>query len=342
MMYYLLKIKLMKEKKFKDEIGELKVEFINDNLKKLSAYPKKGIFCPDVTYLTNYPIELIQKIFYLKGSCWVIDEIKRDESPDYLQRALNFGIFSFLDEKNFKNKTLLDFGCGSGASASILGRSLKDPQIIGVELDSKLLEIAEMRKKYHSLEKKVLFIESKDPKTIPIKKKVDFILLSAVYEHLLPKERENILKLCWQILEKNGIIFVNQTPNRWVFYENHTTNLFFVNYLPDKICYWISKKFSKRNLKDFSWNELLRMGIRGATEKEISNILSRFNEFGSVEILKPSRLGLKNKIDVWYRSTSTFSKKSKLLKTIIWYFLKTFPFMEKILLPGIVMAIKKK
>ena len=45
----------MKEKKFKDEIGELKVEFINDNLKKLSAYPKKGIYCPDATYLTNYP-----------------------------------------------------------------------------------------------------------------------------------------------------------------------------------------------------------------------------------------------------------------------------------------------
>ena len=111
--------------------------------------------------------------------------------------------------------------------------------------------------------------------SIPIKNKVDFVLLSAVYEHLLPTERKKILKMCWKLIKKDGVIFINQTPNRWVIYENHTTNLFLINYLPDKLCHWVSKNFSKRNLKKFSWNQLLRMGIRGGTENEITKIISK-------------------------------------------------------------------
>ena len=93
-------------KKIKDESGELKIEFIGDDLKKITAKPNKGIFCPDFSYITKYPLELIEKIFSIKGSCWVIDEIKRDESSDYLMRALNFGIFSFFEKKDFENKSL--------------------------------------------------------------------------------------------------------------------------------------------------------------------------------------------------------------------------------------------
>ena len=324
-----------------DNVGELRIEFIGSDLKKLIAIPNKNIYCPDVSYVTGYPLSLIKKIFALKGSCWVIDEIKRDESPDYLIRALNYGLFSFFDKENFENRTLLDFGCGSGASACILGRSIKSLKIIGVELDRKLLEIAEMRKNYYSLENQVRFLESKDSESIPVNKKVDYVLLSAVFEHLLPIEREKILKMCWQILKKDGIIFINQTPNRWVFYENHTTNLFFINYLPDKICHWIAKKFSKRNLRNYSWKKLLRMGIRGATEREVIDLLRKYEDLGSAKNLVPTKLGIKNKIDLWYRSTSTFSQKSKIIKFFIWYILKKFPLFQKVLLPGIVMAIKK-
>ncbi len=159
--------------------------------------------------------------------------------------------------------------------------------------------------------------------------------------YCLLKEKK-ILKMCWQLLKKDGVIFINQTPNRWVIYENHTTNLFLINYLPDKLCCWVSKKFSKRNLKNFSWNQLLRMGIRGGTENEIKKIISKFNSYDNLEVLKPNNLGVKNKVDLWYRSTSTFSKKSKLLKTFIWYVIKIFPFLENILLPGVVMAISKR
>ena len=326
----------------KDEFGELKIQILDNDQKRITIKPSHGVFCPDTEIVTKYPMDLIEKIFDYKSSCWVIDEIKRDESPNYVFRALKYGLFSFIKEINFENKVLLDFGCGSGASSVILGRKIKNLEIIGIELNKKLLEIAEMRKKYYSLNENVSFIASEDPESLPINNPVDFILLSAVYEHLLPNERKKILKMCWQLLKKDGVIFINQTPNRWVVYENHTTNLFLINYLPDKLCYWVSKHFSKRNLKKFSWNQLLRMGIRGATENEIKNIIAKLKTHGKLEVLKPNNLDTKNKLDLWYRSTSTFSMKSKLLKTFIWYLMKCFPFLERILLPGIVMAISKR
>lgn len=199
-----------------------------------------------------------------------------------------------------------------------------------------------MRKEYYSLENNVRFIESNDPESIPLSKKVDFILLSAVYEHLLPNERVKILKMCWKMLKSGGVLFINQTPNRWLFYENHTTNLFFINYLPDKLCYWVTKKFSKRNLKKYSWNQLLRMGIRGGTEKEIINNLKNFEELGHAKSLKPNKLGITNKSDLWFNSTSAFSKKSNLFKFLIFYILKLLPFTKPILLPGSILGIAKK
>tara|TARA_B100000242_G_scaffold291768_1_gene265686 strand:- start:873 stop:1877 length:1005 start_codon:yes stop_codon:yes gene_type:complete len=332
----------MVTKILKDDLGQLNIEILNNNLKRITALPSKGTYFPDSKLLTKYPIDLIKYIFDRKGCDYVIDEIRRDESPDYVYKALKFGLFSFVDEKDLENKTLLDFGCGSGASSCILGRQINNIKIIGVELDESLLEIAEMRKKYYKLQNKVSFIKSKNPESLPIQDKVDYVLLSAVYEHLLPHERKNILKMCWQILKKNGIIFINQTPNRWCIYENHTTNLFIINYLPDKICHLVAKKFSKRNLEKFSWNELLRKGIRGATEKEIINNLKKLNELGEVKNLNPTKFGLNNKIDLWYKTTTTFSVKSKILKLTIRFILKFLPFLGKILLPGLNMAICKK
>ena len=47
------------------------------------------------------------------------------------------------------------------------------------------------------------------------------------------------------------------------------------------------------------------MGIRGGTENEITKIISKLNIHDNYEVLKPNNLGIKNKVDLWYRSTST-------------------------------------
>ena len=314
---------------------------INSNKINIKVEPKIGNFCQFKEYTTSYPLDLIEKILSIKGACWTIDEIRRQESSDYVEKALYYGLFSFIAKDKFKNKILLDFGCGSGASTCIVSKFLPKTEIIGIDLDKNFIEIADMRSEKFKLNN-VSFIHSTDPEVIPLTKKVDFILLSAVFEHLLPIERKKILSMCWSILKPNGVIFINQTPKRWILFENHTTLLLFINYLPDKLACWFARNFSSKNLKNLSWNELLRKGIRGGSKKEIFRILLKITKRKNFKELSPNNFGIKREVDLWYRSTSLFSPSTKIIKKIIQVSVKIFPPLSILLLPTLVMAIKKK
>jgi hypothetical protein len=67
---------------------------------------------------------------------------------------------------------------------------------------------------------------------------------------------------------------------------------------------------------DESWETLLRKGIRGATEREIMNILC--NNYGdSPTLLKPREPDLRDSIDVWYKLTpNRYRTVKRLLKFV--------------------------
>jgi len=251
---------------------------------------------------TAYPIELIKKIFRAKGPGWLCDEIARDESPDYTGAALRWRILSYVGEDAFKNSCILDFGCGSGASTCTMSRMFPTSRIVGIELEQELLEIAKARVKFYGLKNVDLFL-SPDPKNIPNSLgQFDHIVLSGVFEHLLPEERENLLPQLWSHLKLGGILFLHETPNVHFPIETHTTGgLPFINYLPKSIALPFAKKMSKRNLVSDSWTTLLRKGIRGGSQIEIMNILA--NSEKKPTLMNPSRLGVNNRIELWYLSS---------------------------------------
>lgn len=125
----------------------------------------------------------------------------------------------------------------------------------------------------------------------------DFVTLSAVYEHLLPAERLNLLPMLWDHLNPGGILFVNQLPHRYSPVESHTTGLPGLNYLPARLAHGVALR-SKRTGPGESWESMLRRGIRGGTANEIVAILDRGG--GRPQLLEPQRLGLSDRIDLWY------------------------------------------
>ena len=218
----------------------------------------KDLFLPIKTCETSYPIDLIDKILDVIGPGYLCDEILRDESPDYVQRSLKYDILSYIKEDEFKNKRLLDFGCGSGASTMILSRMFPHTEIVGIELEDRLLSIAKLRAKYYGY-KNIILKNSPNSNNLPSNiGNFDYVVLSAVYEHLLQSERALLLSQIWNILKPGGILFINQTPNKYFLFETHTTSgLPFINYLPDRLALFYAQHFSKRKLKNFSWGELL-------------------------------------------------------------------------------------
>jgi 2-polyprenyl-3-methyl-5-hydroxy-6-metoxy-1,4-benzoquinol methylase len=255
-----------------------------------------SIFVPVQHYQTSYSVELIELILNMKGA-YLCDEIMREEDPSYVQNELHDAIFMYIQAPDFENKRVLDFGCGAGASTVILARMFPSAQIVGVDLVSDFLSITKARARYYGFDN-IEFRLSPNGKELPKDiEYFDYVILNAVYEHLLPDEREPVLRQIWSIMKPGGILFMTQTPNRFFPIEKHTTGIPFLNYLPDRVVLAMAHRLSKQVSPDESWETLLRRGIRGATEREIMNIL-RDNYHDSPALLKPGESDLCDSIDI--------------------------------------------
>lgn len=288
-----------------DAAGLLRVQELAADERRISVHPNRPEFYVGRrTWVTRYPLSLIESILAVKGLAYVCDEIARDEDPLYVGHHINCDVFSYLQPALLAGKRILDFGCGSGASTMVLRRRLPNSLIVGVELEERLLSIASQRASFYGFNDLKL-VHSPSGTLLPEGLgNFDCILLSAVYEHLLPEERKRLLPALWQSLEPGGVLFVNQTPFRYSLVESHTTGLPFINYLPDRLALSTARKFSKRVKTNQNWEDLLRAGIRGGTIREIMGILTGQGAGQMPILLDPNRPEMKDRIDVWYQASS--------------------------------------
>jgi len=293
-----------------------------------------AIFSPRLECQTSYPIDLIKLILDVKGPAWVCDEITRDEDPDYVALHLEKEMRAYFRFEDFVGKRILDFGCGSGASTMLLAKMFPKSEIVGIELEKDLVQIARRRLQHYAFEN-VRFVESPIGTNVPVELgSFDLIVLSAVYEHLLPDERKVVLPKLWSVLNASGVLFLNQTPHRWFPLELHTTSLPLINYLPDGLTLKASRKFSPRVNKDDSWEFLLRAGIRGATVREIKRLLQ------DAQMLRPTLTGLSDRVDLWFLTTNPDNM--KLLKQSARLVLKSINAVTGIaIVPELTLAFRK-
>jgi SAM-dependent methyltransferase len=282
--------------------GRVSLEELPDGRRRLEVHPKAGLYVSRGQRVTGYPVELIALILEVKSPAYLGDEIAREEDPNYVTRFLQYSLLGYLPEEAFTGSRVLDFGSGSGASTVILARMFPGAEIVGVELEPDLIGIARRRTEYYGLNN-VSFVESPDPQTLPDDLgEFGFINLGAVYEHLLPDERPRLLRQLWSVLAGEGVIFVNQLPYRLYPIEAHTTGLPLLNYLPDRLAHFTAKRFSPRISPDATWAQMLRDGIRGGTARSVKRDLEYGG--GKARMLTPTRLGLRDHADLWYRDSS--------------------------------------
>lgn len=301
--------------------------------------PRAGLFTPTKQWVTSYPLGLIKHVLEVKGPDYLCDEIMRDEYPLYIQHHLRWDLLSYINQNDFVGRRVLDFGSGSGASSMVLARLLPETTIVGVELLPELIELARHRAKFYGVEDRVSFHSSPDASGLPLEiGEFDYVVFSAVYEHLLPAERTAILSLLWSHLKPGGVMFIDQTPYRWFPIEMHTTGLPLINYFPDGLAHRYACRFSKRLSPNATWSELLRMGIRGGTIDDIMAILQ--HQGGSTELLRPMHLGVKDDIDLWYKVSSTTQQ--PLIKTLMmWGFRAVKAVTGVTIVPSLALAVRK-
>lgn len=247
--------------------------------------------------VTRYPLPLIRKIFEVKGPGWVVDEIARDEDADYVERVLKHELLAFVPASALTGARILDFGCGSGASTMCLARLFPGAEIVGTDFNEEFLSIARDRAEIADVPT-VRFIVQPSPSTLPTMPTFDLIVLSAVVEHMLPDERRAMLPQVWAHLAVGGHLFVSDTPHRWFPIEAHSTNLRWLNYQSDAAAF---RRATKQGaLGAVSWNEMLRAGIRGSTEREIIDCLTS-GVRTQARMIGPRGEGIASRSDLWRR-----------------------------------------
>ncbi len=281
--------------------GVVEIEDRPDSKRRVTSRPREG---PELTCVTAYPLDLIERIVDVKGVAWVCDEILRDEDPEQVQRSFTKDFLPYLTPDEMPGKRILDFGCGAGASTMVLARMFPRSQIVGVELSAEHLEIARRRLVFYGCEN-VSFRHSHTGTSLPEGLgQFDFIVMSAVFEHLLPEERSTVMPQLWAHLKQGGSLLLNQTPHRFFPFESHTTGLPLINYLPDRLALYVSRRFSRRSLGGESWESLLRKGIRGATEREILNSLGECAPESKPSLRAPPSPRYRDRVDVWHAALS--------------------------------------
>lgn len=315
------------------------IEKLPENTNKISVKPlRNDLFIPIGSLETKYPVELIEKILAVKGADYLCDEIARDEDENYVGKDLETDLKSYFPHEDFAGKTILDFGCGSGASSMVLSRLFPKAKLVGIELEEKHLSIARARLdfyKYENLEFHLSPSGSELPANVG---EVDVVIMSAVYEHLLPAERKSVMRLIWKKVKKGGFLFLNMTPHRFFPIEHHTTGLPLINYLPKSLTYFAARKFSKRLDPNESWETYLRRGIRGGTEGEILKILNA--ETKTAALIEPNAANIKDRIDLWYSQLN--QNKMLTVKKVIKLSMKSLKMLTGIVLvPNLSLVFQK-
>jgi 2-polyprenyl-3-methyl-5-hydroxy-6-metoxy-1,4-benzoquinol methylase len=267
---------------------------------------RSNLYVPRSTAHTTLPLDLIRYWAEHSDFAWFCNSVARHEDQTTVPGALRRQLFAYLPREQFAGKRLLDFGCGTGASTFALARMLPQTQVVGVELDADRVDIANRIRSSLGLIN-LSFECSPSGDQLPSDTgDFDFVMLSAVYEHLLPAERKILMPLLWSALKPGGIFFLNQTPYRYSPLEAHSTGLWFINYMPDAMAHWTVRHFAGRNPivnKSPDWNVHLRGGLRGGTERGILMNLTCGN-IAAARVLQPRQNGLRDRADFWLSATN--------------------------------------
>lgn len=136
----------------------------------------------------------------------------------------------------FQGQEVMDFGASFGTSTVAL-LELGASRVVGVEPDRERVEKGQELLAASGSGERVQLIHVADTRSLPFDDGAfGFILAQAVIEHIA-QPRAEYLREVWRVLAPGGHFIVNETPNKYLLLERHTTGLWFNHWLPRDMAY---------------------------------------------------------------------------------------------------------
>ncbi len=166
---------------------------------------------------------------------------------------------------------VLDFGCGTGSSSVVFAES--GARVVGAETEEVSLEVAAQRARDLGVQRSCSFVLipylDGQNLSLPFRdESFDLCTLIGVLEHMKPREQTVCAAELSRVLRPGGDLFIFDTPNRAYPRDSHTTQLWFIGWMPEFIAreYSILRRRFDRN-QDFR-----RYGGNGVSRNRIDEL----------------------------------------------------------------------
>lgn len=169
----------------------------------------------------------------------------------------------------FAGKRVLDFGASHGPAVCAL-LEMGAAQVVGVEPGAEWVRAGERILAEGGFGARAALLHVADTRTLPfVDASFDFVLVNAVLEHI-PQPRAAYIREIWRVLRPGGFLMVNETPNKYLPRDVHTTGLWWVPWLPKPVArrYAVSRG---RFPADEDWDS---SGWRGLGYRELVSALA--------------------------------------------------------------------
>lgn len=112
-----------------------------------------------------------------------------------------------LQRLAFHSNSALDYGCGIGGTAVLLQHHLRVPEVIGLDVSVRSLEVAQSRHQKDGIT--FLTFEQYDPHG-----SIDLVYCNGVFHHIPPAERDQAMQYIYRALKPGGL-FALWENNPW-------------------------------------------------------------------------------------------------------------------------------
>jgi S-adenosylmethionine-dependent methyltransferase len=129
---------------------------------------------------------------------------------------------------------ILEVGAGTGSSVIAFAEVCQHIDAIDI-LDTHL-DVTRARVAMHKLGNVSIYCRNATSDLSEITDSpYSLIVFAASLEHMLYEERIAALRMAWQHLATGGVLCIYETPNRLWFFDGHTSQANFFNWLPDQL-----------------------------------------------------------------------------------------------------------
>jgi len=155
-------------------------------------------------------------------------------------------VVPWLDNAStLKDKSVLEIGCGTGASTVALAE--QGAKVTGIDIDEGALSVAKDRSKVYGVEAQFRLLSGNEITETFGVNSFDIVIFFACLEHMTIEERLTSLKDAWEMLPTEGLLVIIDTPNRLWYLDGHTSLLPFFHWLPDELAFHYSRFSSREN-----------------------------------------------------------------------------------------------